>query len=43
MAETRNPSVLEPIRLIIASSARRRALAAFVILYAWEYLAFFLG
>lgn len=41
MAETRNPSVLEPIRLIIASSARRRALAAFVILYAWEYLAFF--
>ena len=41
MAETRNPSVLGPIRLIIASSARRRALAAFVILYAWEYLAFF--
>lgn len=41
MAETRNPSVLGPIRLIVASSARRRALAAFVILYAWEYLAFF--
>ncbi len=41
MAEMRNPSVLGPIRLIVASSTRRRALAAFVILYAWEYLAFF--
>lgn len=41
MVKTHNPSVLEPIRLIIASSARRRALAAFVILYAWEYLTFF--
>lgn len=41
MAEPRNPSVLGPVKLIMASSARRRALASFVMLYAWEYLAFF--
>lgn len=41
MGEPRSISVLEPVRLIFASRERRCALAAFVILYAWEYLTFF--
>ncbi|BAK45324.1 LuxR family transcriptional regulator [Eggerthella sp. YY7918] len=41
MAATRKLSVTEPIRLVFATKERRQALAAFVVIYAWEYLAFF--
>lgn len=41
MTSRRHSSVLEPVRLVFASRKLRRALAAFAILYAWEYLTFF--
>ena len=41
MADKLCSSVMGPARLVFASGELRRALLAFALLYAWEYLAFF--